>query len=626
MINRVSQIISVLSFLLIVFITYTNEIDDLDFWWHLKDGQIIYETHTIPQKEYFSYTTEIPEHISRIGKNEVDLKELPSEDTSMYWASGLKGNWLSQLVFYLVYLVGGFKGIGILKSAVFALTYLVLYLAMLKRGAGHLSSFFILCLIAFIGTDFNYTRPQIFSFLFFPCILYVLYDFRQGGRSIYFLPALMIIWANLHGGFILGVLTILAFACAEFIKYFLRNRFGISENSCLQKRRLWELLLFSSGSSLASLINPNGYKAFLFPLYFEKSIFIFIEEYRAPMLYEYHAYWFMLALLAFSLLMLIKSKHLDLTELFISLIVTIPSLRGIRYIIFFALGTGVFLAYSMMRAGTGIKEWSPFRRFFDKTVFSTMNIKGFVSLLVAAGTLLFIAKISISGEVLQFDMRGKRYPSGAAAFIQDSGLTGNMFNLYNWGGYLVWHLYPDYRVFIYGRTINETAFFHYNQIVRAEGGNERDQPLWKRLLDAYGIDFIVTSAVASSGHIVPFVNMLYDDRGWELVYTDGKSMIFVKATPDNQDFIHRYYLSKEQIYDEIISECKQGIADTPATWGYYETLGYVYMKQNRLKEALSMFQRYLAMNPDNKKVRYSHDLLKRYLEKYNKTGNNAIFQ
>lgn len=614
--KKISIFIPISSLLILVFLTYANKVDDLDFWWHLKSGQLIYETHTIPQKDYFSYTTEIPEGISKIGKSEVATTELPSENNNWFWSTNLKHSWLSQLIFYLAYLLGGFTGIGILKSIIFVLVYFVLYLTMLRRGAGHLSSFFILCLIAFIGIDFNYTRPQIFSFILFPCVLYILYDFRKEGKSIYFLPLIMIIWANLHGGFILGVLIIFVFTFTEFLKYLLHNTSDISKTSPLPKVKLRTLILFSFISCFASLINPNSYKPFLLPFILESSIFATIEEYHRPMLYEYHAYWLMLVLIIMAILILIKAKNLDLTELFLSIIVIPPSLRSIRYIIFFALGSGIFLAYSMTYISKRIAELNSFKKLLDKTKFSKIDLMGYISLLLALSSLIILIKIGTSGGVLRFDMGGKRYPSGAVTFIKENKIPGNMFNPYNLGGYLIWNLYPDYRVFIDGRCLNETAFFHCKQILKAERGNTTDVPLWKRLLDAYNINFILTGAVSSNGNIIPLVDTLYISTDWELIYVDGKSMIFLKATSGNQNIIQQYKLSKEKINDEIITECEQGIKDTPTTWGYYETMGYMYLKKHRLNEALAMFQKYLAMNPNNKQVRYYYNLVKQYLNQY----------
>ncbi len=596
--------------------SYANEVDDLDFWWHLRNGQLIYETQTIPQKDDFAYTTYVPDNISRIGKDEVAAKRLPGEKSfSGLRSSNLSNSWLSQLIFYIVYLLAGFKGIGILKSAVFVLAYLVVYLTMRRRGAGNLSSFLILSLIAVIGVDFNYTRPQIFSFLLFPAVLYTLYDFRRGGKSIYLLPLFMLIWANLHGGFILGVLTILAFTFSETIKYLLLNRFNISKISSLQKEQLRTLILLSSVSAFASLINPNGAKIFLLPLIVEQSLFKAIEEYYSPMLYEYHAYWFMLVITAVCILILTVKRRLDLSDLLIALILIVPSLRSIRYIIFFALGSGVFLAYSISSAAAEIKERGFPGKLLNNQRFAEIIRKSPLSILISILSIIYLIMIIKPGDVMELNMRLKRYPSGAVSFIQDNMLSGNMFNLYNWGGYLIWSLYPDYRVFIDGRNLNETNFFHYKQILKAEAGKRTEEPLWVRLLDAYKVNFILTNAVTSAGRIVPLVDKLYLDSAWELIYADGKSMIFLRSTLENQDTIHTNYISKDKIYDEIITECKLGIAETPATWGYYETLGDIYMAKNRLEDAFVMFHKYLSMNPNNKKVRHSYDLLKRYLKK-----------
>ncbi len=617
--KKIIQIIPVVSLLLIVFVKYADTVDDLDLWWHLKSGQVIYETHTIPERDHFAFTSYTTEKTSKIGTEKAATAGMPSERINSFLSSGfIKRNWLSQLVFYLFYLSGGFKGIGILKSSVFVIAFLVLYWAMRRRGAGQWTAFLVLCLIAYIGKDFNYTRPQIFSYLFFTGMLYTLFDFRRGGKSIYILPALMIIWANIHGGFTLGVIIVLAFTFAEFIKYFLHNVFGISKISCLHKKQLQILAIFAAGSAFASLISPSGYKTFQFPWILKHSIFGTIEEYHKPMLYEYHAYWVMLLLVVICILVLILIRRLDLADLFLCMAVILPSLSSNKYIMYFALGTGIFLSFAMTCAGTSIKEKDRYKKLFSTAGPSKINLQGVLSLLLAIVSIFLLIKTAVSGDMLKFDMRENRYPSGAVTFIKETGLGGNMFNLFNSGGYIVWRLYPDYKVFIYGRAVNETAFFHYNQIVNASSGNDAGSsgPLWKRLLDAYNVNFILTSALTTTGNIIPLVDRLFQDGEWELIYEDGKSMIFLKVSPNNYDLLHQHYIPKEKIFDEIISEGIQGIAETPATWGYYETLGFIYMKQNRFDKALIMFDKYLSMNPNNQSIRKLYDLLKRYPGKH----------
>jgi hypothetical protein len=111
--GKISQSILIFSVLITVFLTYANNVDDLDFWWHLKQGQLIYETGTIPQKDHFAYTTYIPESISKIGKSEVALTELPSGKNNRYWSTNLRISWLSQLILYLdCYVIFTNKGPG----------------------------------------------------------------------------------------------------------------------------------------------------------------------------------------------------------------------------------------------------------------------------------------------------------------------------------------------------------------------------------------------------------------------------------------------------------------------------------------------------------------------------------
>ncbi|MEN8264959.1 MAG: tetratricopeptide repeat protein [Nitrospirota bacterium] len=618
MFKKTLDSIPVISLLFIVFVTYANTIDDLDLWWHLKSGKYIYETKTVPDKDDFSFTSYISEDIRSIGKKNLSPSELPSDENNLFWSSSfMKRNWLSQIIFYITYLTSGFTGIGILKSAIFVITYLLIYVIMLKMGAGRLSSILVLCLVAVIGVYFNYTRPQLFSFLSFSLMLYILNDFKKEGKSFYFLPVLMLFWANLHGGFVLGIIILISFISSEFFKYLLSNVFGISGISSMTKGRIKTLSLYICISVFICLINQADYKTFMFPLIIKNSIFASVEEYHRPMLYEYFEYWLMLALLIIFIIISGLRKRLDISDLIIALVLITASLKSNKYIIYFAIGTAVFLSSSISDIGTCLKDNALCKRFFDRTGFARINIRGGLSLLLAAASLILSIRIASSSTVLEFDIRDKRYPSGAVEFIQKNNPGGNMLNLFNWGGYLVWHLYPDYRVFIYGRSLNETAFFHYNKIMSASIGSEQHVPLWKKLLTAYNINIILIPAVSQSGHIVPLLNELYVDTEWELLYADGKAMIFLKSTKDNQEIIHQYYLSKESINDEIIRECQTGIKETPATWGYYETLGFVYMKQNRLPDALNMFQKYLEMNPYNNNVRSYYDLLRRYTKKGN---------
>jgi len=609
LILQIANFLPLFLMLVLVILTYSNTADDTDFWWSLKHGEFIYTTHGIPSRDEYSFTTYSADRIAK----DLNPSRVGSEKESDFWVNhNIRQGWLAQLLFYVVYRVSGFLGIAIFKSLLFAFAYLAAFFSMLKRGGKPLASLLVLALIALIGADFNYTRTQLFSFWLFTSMLYMFYDFKEGGKTIYALPILMLVWANLHGGFILGDVILAIIASAETIKYVMHRRFPLLSAGSLRLQDLKKLLGITLLSLIASLVNPNGYTSFLFPYYLGHSAFGTIMEYMSPMLYEYHAYWGMLALVVISLAVALIRKRFDLTDLAVSTVVIVGSLRGIRFIPFFALGTAPVLASALSSSWERLIESQLVKRILSPLPGVSRVVRLATSLLICIVLVAAISHKVIEGRVVRAEVRESWYPTAAAAFIKQEGLRGNMYNLYAWGGFLIWALGPEQKTFVDGRNTNENAFLQYFSILTAETGNDPVHPLWKRLLDAYGVDVILVSAVSTAGVIQPLVDRLYADSQWELVFADGKSMVFLRDTVENRPVVLAHRISKEAILDEIIAECQAGITASPATWGYYEVLGYTYFKKNRPADALAMFNKYLSMNPRNENVKAIRDILQHY--------------
>lgn len=216
------------------------------------------------------------------------------------------------------------------------------------------------------------------------------------------------------------------------------------------------------------------------------------------------------------------------------------------------------------------------------------------------------------GPSLIFDMRQSRYPSQAVNFVKEHKIDGIVFNPYDWGGYLVWSLAPENTVFIDGRGINETAKRHAGIILLADKGKDAANPLWKRLLNAYNIHCIIISAVAKNGYVYPLIDEISRDNDWELVFAKDRSLVFLDNVKANQYIILNNKVPKDELINAIVRECELGIQETPATWGYYETLGLAYIKLNRFADARKMFASYLSMNPYNENIRNYYNLLSQY--------------
>ena len=103
--------------------------------------------------------------------------------------------------------------------------------------------------------------------------------------------------------------------------------------------------------------------------------------------------------------------------------------------------------------------------------------------------------------------------------MRDHALPGPMFNSYDWGGYLMWTLYPDYPVFVDGRTdLYDDAFLRdYLKVAWARPG-------WPDVLDRYGVNFIFIESDSV------LATVLATDTAWTRVYADDRAVVFQRQS------------------------------------------------------------------------------------------------
>ena len=91
-----------------------------------------------------------------------------------------------------------------------------------------------------------------------------------------------------------------------------------------------------------------------------------------------------------------------------------------------------------------------------------------------------------------------------------------MYNHFDWGGYLIWRLSPERKVFADGRSLNDNIYWQSLAINMADAKEDAGIPRWKALLEAYGIRYIITTPFWVSGHAIPLVNELMKDKRLDL--------------------------------------------------------------------------------------------------------------
>ena len=210
---------------------------DADTAWHIGVGRYILETGTIPDTGIFSYTA-----------------------AKMPW---MAHEWLTEVIFAAIHKVAGLNGIVLLAALAIAFTNSIFFGFLLSRGVSTILAL-ILTVVAIAVTSVHWlARPHILSM---PLLLFwymSLEAYRlKGKRYIYLLPFVTVVWVNLHGGFMAGILLIAVYWLGSLAEFFFSKDKKVRED---QKNNV---IIYGKVGLLviaAALVNPHGYQALLFP-------------------------------------------------------------------------------------------------------------------------------------------------------------------------------------------------------------------------------------------------------------------------------------------------------------------------------------------------------------------------
>jgi hypothetical protein len=600
-----------------IFAVFNAKVWDPDFWWHLKTGEYIYHTKALPDKDPFAYTS---------------LPKDPIHPDSPRIKFILTQYWLAQLLFYAIYNSFGLQGIIYMRALILTLLVFLVYKSLRREGAYFYISAALLIPLVMVLFHFTGERPQLFSFLFTFLLIFLIEGYKKASmnrpengrqrpagrfsptvRYLLPVPIIMLVWANMHGGVILGVVIILGYICSETLKYVLKMR-----SKSLPPGSFKPLLIAGLAGIAASLVNPNGYNVVPLLIELDKSRYMnMIVEAKSPLVFVKLGYYtqelfiFLALVAAGIILFLINIRKLDITDAVLFAGLAGMSLSAARVIPFFVpMAILMITRYGIKTFETiNEKEWIiPLRKIIEKPVYV---FKGPVlSIVSAIAIIVSLVIVFNNNHLFRKGIRSGRFPEGAARFLKENRIYGNMYNPYVWGGYLIWALYPDYKVFIDGRALIEEIFYENDRIIGASSLNFGGIPQWKAMLDAYRINIIVTFSVADfSGKLVPLIPALYNDPEWHLVYFDNISLVFLRDTPDNRKILEKYDLPKEWLWNEVITEAAQKLRDFRANANYYVTVGDALFAKKSYEDALYAYKAALAKSPDNVYVKEKLNLL-----------------
>jgi hypothetical protein len=397
-----------------LFLLTLQPVTDPDFWWHLRTGQLIAQTHAIPYSDPFSFT-----------------------NNGTPW---IAHEWLSELLFFGLYRLGSYGLLVFVFSLITTGAFLLSYLRSPQESKPYVAGF-VLFLGAIVTVPTWGVRPQIISLLLTSLLLYLLdrYVAERKRILIVFIPLITLLWVNLHAGYLLGLIIVAIYIGGGLLE---RLKAKISKNEPSEAPSLKSIALLGAVlglSVLATLANPNG----------------------AHILQWQPLAWFFLAFIGTG--MLIK-KNISPTKILLTLVFGYAALRSMRFVPLFVIVSIPILAEqidSVVRIKSAPRELGRLAKW-----------------LIPAISILLVLLIGLRWSQVvkeQPAAEAATFPKSALDWLVINHPAGKIFNSYTWGGYLIWRLYPQYPVFIDGRAdvYGDQFIFKYIDIYNAHPGWEQ---------------------------------------------------------------------------------------------------------------------------------------------------------
>lgn len=424
--SRVSGLLAWLPVGAVIAALGLQKIRSFDYWWHLRTGELIVESGSIPRFDVYSSTAE--------GSRWIDI------------------HWLHQVGLHALHGLGGHEAVVFGKAALIAV--LVGLLARIGyRSERALVSVVPLTLMLLLAGDRFMPRPELPSFVLLAGALSLQEDFRQrGGRRIWAVVPLQLLWVNLHGLFALGLAVCGIYLVSGCLEPLLRGR-------PVDGPRMKSLAAVTGVAALASLCNPNFLDAALYPL--TQLGMVAVPEMRVAHqsmeLRTLAAAWPEFTGLARGLTvavvalpaaaMLANRSRVRVSDLLLFVAFLFLALASQRNLALFAIVAVPITVHNVnglldVHPGWG-RAWLG-RASQVAVAFALLAIAGDL----ARGSFFYRLGVFREPGVGVMEML---YPIGAAEWIADERPQGPLCHHSADGGYLIWRLYPDYRVLLDGR-------------------------------------------------------------------------------------------------------------------------------------------------------------------------------
>ena len=473
---------------------------DGDLGRHLRVGEHIL-THGLLYQDIFSFT--------KLGQPFVGYE------------------WLSEVVYAGMYRLGGLPAVLVFCALLIALTYAWLTHWLLRRGVDPLLAYLTGIVAAVLGSVHWLARPHLFTLLGVSILMGRLERSEEGASPWAFFP-LFAVWANLHGGFLFGLVVIAIYVVGDLAEA------AVSSSRAPWLRRARRDAAALGLATLGTLVNPYGFALPRHVLdWFGMSFVIdHTNEYLSPDFHSITGKFVLAVLLVIVAALAFSRRRPTFPHLFLILAGIASALVYQRNIPLLALTALPALALHIDPEWRELTLISGIREAFARE--SPGRRSGPWSVTVAVALLLLTVSASPLSRLrlIHAEFDPKVFPVTATAKARAAGLSGRIYNDFIWGGYLL-QAWPEQKVFIDGQTD-----FYGEDLTRAHIQVASLSPGWRKILRRWKIDLVLVPGTSVLAH------ELVRDPAWRIWHCDSTAVLLQQDTahlaqPPNPDSAER---------------------------------------------------------------------------------------
>jgi hypothetical protein len=453
---------------------------DADTGWHIRTGEWIWTTRSIPRTDLFSYTR--------------------------WHAPWCDWEWLYDLLIAGVHHFLGLRGVVWFTAVVLAATFALMFHFVQRRSGNLLLAIGLTLLAAGTAQVHMLARPHVLSWLFAVLWMEILCRYEEGSRRLLFLlPPLMVLWVNVHGGFVLGLML---------PAIFLAGSLGKGRRSCAG------LGAALAGCGLATLLTPYGYHlpVHVYQYLTDRFLMDHIDEFASP---NFHlpVYGFFEALL----LLTVVAAGLGGAEITVAgrltLVFSVLSgLYAVRSLPTSAILMVLVLARPLGAAaaacGKGQAVWLDLSRSLGEME-ADFRGHAWVWISLACSVISLWPSVAAASGMPAVGFDEERVPVKALDYLLAGGVPDHLFSSDDWSGYLIYRLYPRTRVFV-----DDRHDFYGRSFLEEYVGAMRGSKDWQAPLDRYRVRW----ALLPTG--CALASLLRQSRAWHVQYEDGVAALF----------------------------------------------------------------------------------------------------